>query len=478
MASKKTLNVKNLEALGAARLADLLIEITRGDAAAKRRLRLELTGASGPAEVAREIRKRLTAISRARSFVDWKKLKALVNDLETQHRAIVDHVAAADPHEALDLMWRFMALANSVFERCDDSSGAVIGIFHDTCYNLGEIAEAAKPEQTTLADQAFGALTENDYGQYDNLIEVLIPALGQAGLEHLKQCFTTLSEEPLPKPSAEDREVIGWASSGPVYADQYAERRREGVVRMALQEIADAQGDVDAFIAQQSQEAKAVPAVAAEIALRLLKAGRKEEAWAAINAIDEERRGWIPFEWEQTRILVLDEMGRSEEAQTFRWICFERSLSKEHLQSYLKRLPDFDDIEAEERAMVHALDYPSVHQALYFLMTWPAPDKAAELVLTRADELDGDHYEVLTPAADELEAKHPLAATLLRRALIDFALDKGRASRYRHAARHFMACESLAKSIDDFGPIETHEVYQARLEATHGRKLSFWGLVT
>ncbi len=129
MASKKTLNVKNLEALGAARLADLLIEITRGDAAAKRRLRLELTGASGPAEVAREIRKRLTAISRARSFVDWKKLKALVNDLETQHRAIVDHVAAADPHEALDLMWRFMALANSVFERCDDSSGAVIGIF-------------------------------------------------------------------------------------------------------------------------------------------------------------------------------------------------------------------------------------------------------------------------------------------------------------------------------------------------------------
>jgi len=478
MASKKTLNVKNLEALGAARLADLLIDITRGDAAAKRRLRLELTGASGPAEVAREIRKRLNTISRARSFVDWTKRKALVNDLKTQHRAIVDHVADADPHEALDLMWRFMALANSVFDRCDDSSGAVIGIFHDACDNLGAIAEAAKPAQTTLADQAFRALTENDYGQYDNLIEALIPALGQAGLEHLKQCFITLSEEPLPKPNADDREVIGWGSSGPVYADQYAERRRESVVRMALQEIADAQDDVDAFIAQQSEEAKAVPAVAANIALRLLNAGRKEEAWAAINAVDEDRRGWIPFEWEQTRILVLDEMGRSEEAQAFRWTCFERSLSKDHLRSYLKRLPDFDDIEAEERAMVHALHNPSVHQALYFLVTWPAPDKAAELVLTRTDELDGDHYEVLTPAADELETEHPLAATLLRRALIDFALDKGRSSRYRHAARHFMACESLAKSIDDFGPFETHEVYQARLKAAHRRKTSFWGLIT
>ena len=102
---------------------------------------------------------------------------------------------------------------------------------------------------------------------------------------------------------------------------------------------------------------------------------------------------------------------------------------------------------------------------------------AAELALTRTDELDGDHYDVLTPAADELETEHPLAATLLRRALIDFALDKGRSSRYRHTARHFMACENLAKSIDDFGPFETHEVYQARLKAAHRRKLSFWDLI-
>jgi hypothetical protein len=45
MASKKTLNAKNLEALGAERLAELLIEISSGSAAAKRRLRLELAGA-------------------------------------------------------------------------------------------------------------------------------------------------------------------------------------------------------------------------------------------------------------------------------------------------------------------------------------------------------------------------------------------------------------------------------------------------
>ena len=39
-ASKKTLNTANLEQLGAKRLAELLMEISKGDAAAKRKLQL------------------------------------------------------------------------------------------------------------------------------------------------------------------------------------------------------------------------------------------------------------------------------------------------------------------------------------------------------------------------------------------------------------------------------------------------------
>ncbi len=53
MASKKTLNAINLEKLGAARLAELLIEVSNGNSGAKRRLRLELASAVSPDEVAR-----------------------------------------------------------------------------------------------------------------------------------------------------------------------------------------------------------------------------------------------------------------------------------------------------------------------------------------------------------------------------------------------------------------------------------------
>ena len=51
MTSNTTPNAKKLEALGAKRLAELLIEISTGSAMAKRRLRLELAGAQSRKEV-------------------------------------------------------------------------------------------------------------------------------------------------------------------------------------------------------------------------------------------------------------------------------------------------------------------------------------------------------------------------------------------------------------------------------------------
>lgn len=478
MASKKTLNAKNLEALGAQRLAELLIEISTGNATAKRRLRLELAGAHSPAAVGGEVRKRLATIGQSYSFVDWHQRKALVDDLEVQRRAIVEQITKHDASEALELMWRFMALAPSIFERCDDSSGTVIGFFHSACEDLGEIATAANADPVNLADRVFQALNENNYGQFDLLISVLTPALGQEGLEYLKQRMIALSNEVVQKPSGEDRQVIGWGTGGPVYADEVAECSRVSTVRLALQKIADAQGDVDAFIDQYDEQTRRVPMVAAQIVRRLLAVGRTEQAWQTIEATKHRRSGWPDFEWEDARINVFEALGCDDKAQAARWSCFERSLSAAHLRAYLKRLPDFNDVEAEERALDHAQGYESLLQALSFLVSWRALGRAANLVVSRAGELDGGHYEILTPAAQVLAGKHPLAATLVLRAMINFSLTKGRSSRYRHAARHLVECESLDSAIQDFGAFETHEAYADRLGREHGRKRSFWSLIT
>jgi hypothetical protein len=72
-----------------------------------------------------------------------------------------------------------------------------------------------------------------------------------------------------------------------------------------------------------------------------------------------------------------------------------------------------------------------------------------------------------------LEGSHPLAATLLRRAMIEDTLDGAKSKRYRHAARHLAECQSLASIIRDYGQFETHEAFVARLRAGHSRKSGF-----
>lgn len=477
MASRKTLNAKNLEALGAPRLAELLLEISSGDAAAKRHLRLALADALGPAEVAAEVRKRLTTISKSRSFVDWHKKDALLKDLDAQVDAITDRVAPVDPAQGLDLLWRFMGLAGSLYERCDDSNGRLGDLFHYALTRLGPIAQAAEPAPEALADRAYDALVANDYGQYDGLVEVLAPALGEHGLSHLKERMIELSNTPVQRPPDAERKVIAYGMGGPIYADEMAERSRRSTVQLALKAIADAQGDVDAYIAQYDEATRKIPRIAADIAQRLIEAGRAQEALVTIEAAEHRNGGWNwpVFEWEDARIAALEAVGRDDDAQAARWAVFERALSAPHLKAYLKRLDD--DLDAEEQALDQALRHPSVLQALSFLINWPDLDRAARLVIERADKLDGNAYYILSPAAEALASRSPLAATLALRAMIDFTLEDARSKRYKHAARHLEQCARLASAIDDYRSFESHEDYDARIRDKHRRKPSFYRLI-
>ena len=472
MASKTTLNAKNLEALGAERLAALLIDISTGSAANKRRLRIELAGMQSGEEVAREVTKRLSSIDRSKSKIGWRRVKALKSDLDTQRRVIAETIAGSDVDEALEVMWRFMGVAHSVFGRCADSNGTIMAIFRHALADLGVIAKAAEQNPRRLADHAFSGLQHNDYGQYDTLIEVLAPALGLEGLDHLKMLFMEWSkhvEDILPG-------TDGRSDARVSYEDILNLRERDRTIRTALEQIADAQGDVDAFIAQQDEQARSEPAVAAEIARRLVAAGRPHEALDAIKMADLTDSQPVPFEWEAAYIEVLEALGRKEEAQKFRWQTFERTLSADHLRAYLKRLPDFDDMEAEENALAFAGRYADVHRALALLLSWPALDDAARLAISRAAELDGDRYEFLTSAAEALRDKHPLASVIMLRAMIDFALDRARTARYKHAARHLAEAKRLSPEIKDRDHINSHEEYIADLRSKHRSKKGFWKL--
>ena len=453
MASKTILSAKNLERLGATQLAELLMEVSRGDAATKRYLRLALAEAASPEDLAPMARKRMREISRSRAWVEGSKRKALRADLEMLRRTISDKIAPLAPRDALDLQWQFLGLARSVYERCDDSSGSIGDIFAQARADMHAVAKAAEPDPFALAEQICTCLNDNGYGEYDGLIGILAEPLGATGLDHLKSLFETRMA---------DAALSNWQRS---------------TCRHALQDIADAIGDADAYVAQYDEKTRRVPAIAAGIAQRFLDAGRPQEAMVALNAAEIDEGSRLVEDWERVRIDTLDALGQLDEAQVERWAVFERRLDPMHLKAFLKRLPDFEDEEAEDRAMAYVKSFDNVHKALHFLLLWPALRHAAALIEERGSELDGNYYELLSPAVDALEADHPLAATRACRALIDYTLNKAKATRYRHAARHLATCDHLAASLPSSIGIEDHQTYVAVLRAKHGRKSSFWDLV-
>jgi len=470
--SKKTLNASNLAALGADRLADLLIEVSTGSADIKRRLRLELSHNLGAAELAHDVRKRLVSLRKSKSYVSWRKRKSLVTDLNTQIAMIVDKIAPDDPNTAFELLWQFMELAPSIYARADDRRGDIEEVFQDALQHFENIGPRTQMDSAALAERVWSVLSDNTHGEWNDIIGLLAETLGPDGLEALKHQVQQFRDAPRPAAGPE-HEAFEFLRT--LRGDRdYRTERQQALIRKCLQEIAEVSGDTTAYIAEFTPDDLQRKSVAAEVAMLKLSEDRAADALAILQGAERSRGTFGQDAWDTAYIDTLLALDRLGEAQSHRWTCFERSLSIVHLRAFLKALPDFEDVEAEDRARAQVLTYPNLAQALQFCLTWPDLLTAAQLVTTRADQLDGEDYEFLNAAADALRTHHPLAATLLLRAMIDFALFEGRTSRYGHAINHLRDCEALSLEIIDYGDVLTHADYRDALQTMHGAKSTFW----
>lgn len=466
MAPRSKLTVESLTKLGAKRLAEILIEEAGGNRQLKQAVQMALAAETGASEVGHHIRKRLAQLARSNTFLSSEKARELTAELERLKSAIVQTVGAGNPKLAVELLWQFLDLHASVFQRLDDSSGRVGALFRSACQDLERLLRHAKIKPGELAPLVMQRITDNDYGIYDGIVVALNDALGREGRNELRKLLD------------ERREAHLVAAKRAAVRPGHFDYTLSGLL-LALRDIADCENDVEAFIDTYNGFDLTNPAYATEIAQRLLRAGRAEEALLYLDqgSPNARNRHFKQLEWSDVRIGVLDALGRKDAAQALRFSLFERHLSAPHLKAYLKQLDDFEDVEAETAALAQVERHGNVHAALAFLINWPALDRAARVADARIGEIDGDLYELLDPAASALEGKYPLASVLLRRRLIDFTLQKARSTRYRHAARHVWEIESQQSDIKDYGRHEGHAEFMARLRREHPRKPAFWSLL-
>jgi hypothetical protein len=466
MVTNRKITIETLTKLGAHKLAELLIAEAAESRRLKQTLNLAVATKDGPAALGAILRRRLVTLAKSRAMLSYNRGSELIAELDELRKTIFETIGTKDSKLAFELLWEFLDLHSTILESVDDSSGRVGSVFRMACEDLGPIAQRARIGPEALAATVFEKVISNRYGIYDGLVVSLAVALGQKGQAALRGLLLQRRQQYL----TENKRAV-------TAVGRYDFTL--GCLSLALRDIAECEGDADAFIDTYQDSNLTNPLFASEIALQLLRSGRGQEALGYLDraAPSAANPHFGQIEWTDAKIAALDAVQRVEEAQALRLAFFQDQLSPSHLRAYLDRLPDFDDVEAEDRALDFVAGHTNVHMALAFLVWWPALERAARLVRLRISDIDGDRYELLDPAAVALEGKYPLAAVLLRRALIEVTLHKGRATRYKHAARHVREIDSLDAQIKDYAGFETHDLFMTRLLKTHPRKTGFWSLL-
>ncbi len=83
--------------------------------------------------------------------------------------------------------------------------------------------------------------------------------------------------------------------------------------------------------------------------------------------------------------------------------------------------------------------------------------------MTRVDEIDGRAIATLETAVHALEGRHPLAATLLLRAMVRDVVRDQHAELFPRARTWLVQAESLAAQIGDFQGHDDHAAFEARV---------------
>ncbi len=446
-AAPRRVNAATLAGLGVERLADLLAAAAKTDAVLKRALTLEV--AVGPERLGEELDRQITRIRISKGRLTAVRAAKLAREIGHLVEVAAETLGRADAVDGVMRLLDILGLGPSLLSRRTGEGGPLLETLLTIPRRAADlVASMPETDQARIVQPMYQAFLADPQGVASKL-----PAqVGAALTSRARRTLREAVEADLAEPSVAARDVVRLTT--------------------VLEQLADAEDDVDAFLSAQQRRAAPLRDHVGS-ARRLLDVGRVAEAASLLKAAPAGAAS-SSVGFAEVRIEVLDRSGAGGEAQAERWRFFQTTLSPKVLRQHLSRMADFEDVEREEEALDHAQGFGDVTAALGFLIAWPSLRRAAALVRARGARLDGLSLDVLKPAADALADRDPLAATLVLRATIDAALQNGGRRDLARAGLSLAECAALAQAVSDWDGRPDQAAYVTRLRSRHGRKSAFW----
>ncbi len=414
-----------------------------------------------PAALAKSILKRIQSVSRGRKFIDYQMSFSFARDLELIVADIESGLLDSSPKHALDLMTKFLATSNKVFERVDDSSGDIGGVYRESVLLWLTAAKAWKDATAAGAkvnwlERVYQLNSENDYGVYDPLLPNSAILLEQEQLHQLAWRYESELRQALKNPSEEDKFNMAALSR-----------------RVALGSVAEALKDPSLY-----ERATLIDSPKPNE----LQKKSIIEMYLRFEQADEALR-WLDTPWEarfeQDRLHLLEQAhlqkGNAEPLKQTRFQFYQREQSYASFMRYFELLDDDEKPAARQEAIQLAEQGNLLESNIDMLLSLDEAERAEKLVLANLGDIANCFYESLLKLAKRFEQQqYWLAATACYRSLLWDILERARYKAYSHAARYYKKLVVISESIQDYAPLIGHAEFIQELNVKHGRKRSFW----
>ena len=415
-----------------------------------------LTLANDPVALSKVLRKRIASLKRGRRFIDYRASFDFARELEAALADIESGLLERSPEHAFDLVDRFLATAESVLNRVDDSGGAVGEVYRQAVLLWLTAAKGWRDANVDWLERIYQLYQQNDYGVLDPLLPNAHLLLTPDQLKQLAWRYENALRKALKSPEQEDKLNLVALHSG-----------------VALGQIADALRDPALYersVLIHSPQPNNLQMKS--ICEKYLQYEQPEMAMRYLNQAWEDR-------FEHDRLELLDKVcvktGDRKQLKVIRSRLFQSEQSYASFTRYLEALDEDEKEKACSAAIKQAEQGGNIVVSADLLLNLNQTERAQALVLARHQELAECFYDSLLRLAKAFEkADCNLAATACYRALLLDILAQARSKAYGHGARYYKKLEALAKRIKEFKPLPTHHAFVQQLHSAHGRKKSFW----